>query len=166
MNSTVAPGAVNSRSPKRATMTPSTITSHHGKIQPLLLPAARVVNSPPPAPGVHVASIIWEYSASSLGGSPVGPFKLEFDLLFVALSFVLDVELGAGGHVDSLSGHLNLEPLARLQGVGKPAQLRYELGRRVGPLDVPVLLFAHRSSPGSFSFMVPDLTCGVAVPQA
>jgi hypothetical protein len=35
--------------------------------------------------------------------SPVGPFELELDLLFVPLSFVLDVELGASGHVDPLS---------------------------------------------------------------
>src|SRR5918999_331170 len=70
----------------------------------------------------------------------VRPFKLELDLLFVALSFVLDVELGTSGHVDPLSSNLNLEPLTSLQGVGQPAQFRYELGRGVDPLHVPVLL--------------------------
>jgi hypothetical protein len=79
----------------------------------------------------------------------VGPFKLEFDLLFVPLSFVLDVELGTSGHVDPFSGHLNLESLTRLEGIGQPAQLRYELGGGVDPLDVPVVLFAHRFSLGS-----------------
>jgi hypothetical protein len=40
---------------------------------------------------------------------------LEFDLLIVPLPFVLDVELGASGHVDPVSGHLNpiLSPLSR-----------------------------------------------------
>src|SRR5215207_616411 len=87
--------------------------------------------------------------------SLVGPFELEFDLLFVPLSFVLDVELGARRHVDPLSGHLNLEPLTSLEGVGQPAQLRYELGRGVDLLDVPVVLFAHRSSPGSLEINLP-----------
>src|ERR687889_2115318 len=77
--------------------------------------------------------------------SLVGPFKLELDLLIVPLSFVFDVELGTSGNVDPFSGHLNLESLPRLQGIGQPAQLRYELGRGVNPLDVPVVLpFAHR----------------------
>src|SRR5918997_4636483 len=83
--------------------------------------------------------------------SPVNPFKLELDLLFVPLSFVLDVELGTSGHVDPFSGHLNLESLTLLQGVGQPAQLRYELGRGVDLLDVPVVLFAHRFSLGSIN---------------
>src|SRR5215216_2521303 len=83
--------------------------------------------------------------------SLVGPFKLEFDLLFVAVSFVLNVELGTSGHVDPFSGHLYLESLTRLEGVCQPAQLRYELGRGVNLLDVPVLLFAHRVSPGSLN---------------
>jgi hypothetical protein len=53
--------------------------------------------------------------------SLVGPFELKFDLLFFSLSFVLDVELGTSGHVNPFSGHLNLESLTRLQGVGQPA---------------------------------------------
>src|SRR3712207_9274980 len=60
----------------------------------------------------------------------VRPFKLELQFLFVPLSFVLDVELCPGGHVDPLSGHLDLEPLTLLEGVGQPAQLRYELDRK------------------------------------
>src|SRR5215216_6785424 len=91
----------------------------------------------------------WLTSQGRRRRSPVGPFKLEFDLLLVPLSFVLDVKLGTSGHVDPFSGHLYLESLARFEGVGQPAQLRYELGRGVDPLDVPVLLFAHRFSLGS-----------------
>src|SRR5215210_228208 len=79
--------------------------------------------------------------------SLVGPLELEFDLLLAPLPFVLDVELGTSGHVDPFSGHLDLEPLARLEGVGQPAQLRYELGGGVDPLDIPVQLFAHQFSP-------------------
>src|SRR5918997_183751 len=74
---------------------------------------------------------------------PVGPLELELELLFVPLSLVLDVELGASGHVDPLSRDLDLEPLARLEVVGQPAQLRHELGGRVDLLDVPVPLLAH-----------------------
>src|SRR3712207_4407179 len=81
--------------------------------------------------------------------SLVGPSELEFDLLFVPLPFVLDVELGTSGHVDPFSGHLDLEPLTLLKAVGQPAQLRYELGRGVDLLDVPILLLAHRFSLGS-----------------
>ena len=73
----------------------------------------------------------------------MSPFKLEFDLLFASLPFVLDVELGTSGHVNPFSSHLDLESLTCLESVGQPAQLRYELGRRVDFLDVPVLLFAH-----------------------
>src|SRR5215203_6908460 len=83
--------------------------------------------------------------------SLVGPFKLEFDLLFVPLSFVLDVELGASGHVDPFSGHLDLESLTRFEGVGQPAQLRYKLGRRVDLLNIPIPLFAHWFSLGSLN---------------
>jgi hypothetical protein len=46
--------------------------------------------------------------------SLIGPFKLEFDLLLVPLSFMFDVELGASGNIDPFSGHLNLESLTRL----------------------------------------------------
>ena len=60
---------------------------------------------------------------------------------------MLDVELGTGWHVDSLPGHLYLEPLARLQSVGQPAQLRYKLGGGVDLLYVPVWLFAHHNAP-------------------
>src|SRR3712207_488039 len=84
-------------------------------------------------------------------GLLVCPFKLELQFLFVPLSFVLDVELCPGGHVDPLSGHLDLEPLTLLEGVGQPAQLRYELGRGVDLLDVPVPLFAHRFLLGSLN---------------
>jgi hypothetical protein len=59
---------------------------------------------------------------------------------------VLYVELGTGGHVDSLPGDLDLEPLAGLQRIGKPSQLRHELRGGVYLLDVPVWLFAHPSS--------------------
>jgi hypothetical protein len=38
---------------------------------------------------------------------------LELDLLLFPFPLVLDVELGAGGHVDPLPGHLDLEALAR-----------------------------------------------------
>src|SRR5215218_2757807 len=64
---------------------------------------------------------------------------------------MLDVELSTGGHVDSLPGHLDLEPLAPLQSVGQPAQLRHKLGGGVDLLDVSVALFAHQSSLGSLS---------------
>src|SRR5215216_2452278 len=83
--------------------------------------------------------------------SPVGPLQLELDLLLVPLPLVLDVELRSGWHVDSLPGNLDLEPLARLQSVGQPAQLRYKLGGGVDLLDVPVWLFAHQCSLGSLN---------------
>src|SRR3712207_8845683 len=47
-------------------------------------------------------------------------------------------------YVNPFSGHLNLESLPPLEGVGQPAQLRYELGGGVDPLYIPVLLLAHR----------------------
>src|SRR5215207_1885950 len=81
--------------------------------------------------------------------SGVGPLELELDLLLIALPLMLDVELGTGGHVDSLPGNLDLEPLARLQRIGKPSQLRHELRGGVDLLDVSVSLFVHRSSPDS-----------------
>src|SRR5919107_5213284 len=81
--------------------------------------------------------------------SPVGPLELELKLLLVLLPLVLDVEFRSGGHVDSLPGNLDLEPLARLQSVGQPAQLRYKLGGGVDLLDIPVWLFAHQCSLGS-----------------
>src|SRR5919112_1754316 len=83
--------------------------------------------------------------------SPGGPLELELELLLVLLPLVLDVELGTGGHVDSLPCHLYLEPLACLQSVGKPAQLRYKLGGGEDLLDVPVWLFAHQCSLGSLN---------------
>src|SRR5829696_5705763 len=83
--------------------------------------------------------------------SPIGPFKLEFDLFVVPLSFVLYVELGTSGHVDPFSGHLDLESLARFEGLGQPAQLRYEFGGGVDLLDVSILLFAHRTSLSSLN---------------
>src|SRR5919107_97382 len=79
-------------------------------------------------------------------GSLVGPLELELDLLLVPLSFVFDVELGASGHVDPLPGYLDLEPLARLEGVGQPPQLRHELRGGVDLLYVPLRLFAHQPS--------------------
>src|SRR5215217_2994935 len=82
--------------------------------------------------------------------SAPAPFELELDLLFVPFPFVLDVEFGASGHVDPLSGHLDLEPLTLLERIGQPAQLRYELGSGVDFLDVPVVLLAHQFSPRSF----------------
>src|SRR5215217_6947281 len=85
----------------------------------------------------------------SRGG--VGPLELELDLFLAPLPLVLDVELRSGGHVDPLPGHLYLEPLARLQSVGQPAQLRYKLGGGVDLLDVPVWLFAHQCSLGSLN---------------
>src|SRR5215216_1533131 len=83
--------------------------------------------------------------------SPVGPLQLELELLLVLLPLVLDVELGTGGHVDSLPGNLYLEALARLQSVGKPSKLRYKLGGGIDLLDVPVWLFAHQCSLGSLN---------------
>src|SRR5919112_5446684 len=80
--------------------------------------------------------------------SGVGPLELELDLLLIALPLMLDVELGTGGHVDSLPGNLDLEALARLQRIGKPSQLRHELRGGVDFLDVSVSLFVHRSSSG------------------
>src|SRR5829696_7613446 len=83
--------------------------------------------------------------------SPVGPLELELELLLVPLPLVLDVELGTGGHVDSLPGHLYLEALTRLQSVGQPSKLRYKLGGGVDLLDVSVWLFAHQCSLGSLN---------------
>src|SRR5215210_5491564 len=45
------------------------------------------------------------------GRGGVGPLELELDLLLVPLPLVLYVELGAGGHIHSLPGDLDLEPL-------------------------------------------------------
>src|SRR5215217_8476582 len=83
--------------------------------------------------------------------SAVGPLELELELLLVLLPLVLDVELGTGGHVDSLPSHLYLEALARLQSVGQPSKLRYKLGGGVDLLDVPVWLFVHQCSLGSLT---------------
>src|SRR5215212_11143148 len=54
--------------------------------------------------------------------SAVGPLELELELLFVLLPLVLYVELGTGGHVDPLPGHLYLEALASLERIGEPSQ--------------------------------------------
>src|SRR5918995_6558698 len=83
--------------------------------------------------------------------SGVGPLELELELLLIALPLMLDVELGTGGHVDSLPGNLDLEALARLQRIGKPSQLCHELRGGVDLLDVSVSLFAHWSPPGSLN---------------
>ncbi len=40
------------------------------------------------------------------------PTQLELDFFGIAFSFVLDTELGAGGHMDTFSRHLNSERLA------------------------------------------------------
>jgi len=56
-----------------------------------------------------------------------GPLDLELDLLLGALAFMLDVELGAGRHVNAFSGDLNRESLAAFKCVRQPPQLRDEL---------------------------------------
>src|SRR5215218_9456868 len=99
------------------------------------------------AESLRVSHGIWPSACRvGTGRGGVGPLELELDLLLVPFPLVLYVELGAGGHIDSLPGDLDLEPLARLQCIGKPAQLRHELRGGVNLLDVPVWLFAHSTS--------------------
>src|SRR5829696_5429119 len=93
-----------------------------------------------------LTSLPRDLTISGTGRGGVGPLELELDLHLVPLPLVLYVELGAGGHIDSLPGDLDLEPLARLQCIGKPSQLRHELRGGVYLLDVPVWFFAHPSS--------------------
>src|SRR5215211_2511671 len=72
--------------------------------------------SPPTAHDATRGSLLGKTTRFAASGpakmtSLVRPFELKFDLLFVPLSFVLYVELSTSGHVDPLSGHLDLESL-------------------------------------------------------
>src|SRR5215203_6540299 len=97
--------------------------------------------------GIEQTELRHQTGREGKGSRGVGPLELELDLLLIPLPLVFDVELGTGGHIDPLPGDLDLEPLARFQRIRQPSNLRHKPRGGVDLLDVPVALFAHRSSP-------------------